>query len=199
MNTKKLILVDCNGVLLDYETGFREWMEQLGYHHVDLPKREYQFHHHFRDLTEDDATKLCDFYNRSEAVGHLLPFRNAEIFVPKLHEELGFKFRVLTSFGGDKWSQKRRDELLHEHFGNAIENVEFLDFGEPKEHVLARYRDTGFWWIEDLPKNADAGHALGLQSVLIEHYYNSYHICNYPVVTDWEQVYRVIKRAESGL
>ena len=199
MNTKKLILVDCDGVLLDYEAGFREWMEELGYHHVDLPKREYQFHHHFLDLTEDDATRLCSFYNRSEAVGHLKPFRQSNIFVQKLHEELGFKFRVLTSFGGDSWSRLRREALLREHFGNAIESVVFLNFGESKESELKKYQDSGFWWIEDLPKNADTGYTLGLRSVLIEHYYNSYHICNYPVVPDWEQVYRVIKRAESGL
>ena len=160
-------------------------------------QEEYQFHHHFLDLSEDDATRLCNFYNRSAAIGNLKPFRNSEIFVPMIHEEFGYVFRVITSFGGDTYSRLARETLLRNLFGSAIDRVVFLDFGSSKRNELELYRDTNFWWIEDLPENANIGHQLGLRSLLIEHDYNAYHICNYPVVADWEQVYNVIRRAET--
>jgi len=82
---------------------------------------------------------------------------------------------------------------LRKIFGNAIESVICLDTGADKDEALAPYKDTGMWWIEDKPQNADVGHALlGLKSILIEHGHNMHHSCPYPVVKNWRELYSII-------
>ena len=43
-----------------------------------------------------------------------------------------------------------------------------------------------------LIKNADLGHELGLNSLLIEHGHNMNHDYPYPVVKNWKEIYKII-------
>jgi hypothetical protein len=81
---------------------------------------------------------------------------------------------------------------LGQLFGNAIESVICLDTGADKDEALSPYKDSGLWWIEDKPANADVGHNLGLKSILIEHGHNMHHECSYPVVKNWKEIYELI-------
>jgi hypothetical protein len=101
-------------------------------------------------------------------------------------------FRVITSVSLDKNAQRLREMNLRKIFGDAIESVICLDTGADKDEALAPYKDSGLWWIEDKPKNADVGHLLGLKSILIEHGHNMHHECAYPVVKNWREIYELI-------
>jgi hypothetical protein len=81
---------------------------------------------------------------------------------------------------------------LHKLFGNAIENVICLATGADKDEALAPYKDSGMFWIEDKPSNADLGHQLGLRSILIEHGFNMHHQCSYDIVKNWKQIYDIV-------
>jgi hypothetical protein len=92
----------------------------------------------------------------------------------------------------DKDAQRLREMNLRKIFGDAIESVICLATGADKDEALEPYRDSGLWWIEDKPANADVGHALGLKSILVEHGHNMHHQCPYPVVKNWKEIYERI-------
>jgi hypothetical protein len=132
-------------------------------------------------------------FNESAAIGFLPPLRDAMYYVKRLHEEHGYVFHCITSLSLDPNAKKLREMNLNKLFGDtAFEKVVCLDTGADKDHALAPYRDTGCYWIEDKPKNADLGHDLGLRSILIEHGHNMAHDCEYPVVKNWKEIYNII-------
>ena len=191
---EKIILTDADGVLLDWEWAFSVWMREKGYTLTADNKKSYYLHHHYNELDEKDAKKIVKQFNESAAIGFLPALRDATYYVKRLHEEHGYQFRVITSLSKNKDAQRLRDMNLRKIFGDAIENVICLDTGADKDEALEPYRNSGLWWIEDKPQNADVGHNLGLSSLLVEHGHNMTHTCNYPVVKNWKEIYEIITK-----
>lgn len=188
----KIILTDVDGVLLDWEWAFQVWMTERGYKFKEEGKRNYYLHHHYNDMTKEEIKKLVKFFNESAAIGFLPALRDSVYYVKRLHEEHGYQFRVITSLSTDPNAVKLREMNLRKIFGNAIEQVTCLDTGADKDEALAPYKDSGMWWIEDKPANADVGHALGLRSILVEHGHNMHHPCNYDIAKNWKQIFDII-------
>jgi FMN phosphatase YigB (HAD superfamily) len=188
----KIILTDADGVLLDWEWAFSVWMRERGYTLTADNKKSYYLHHHYNELAEKDAKRVVRQFNESAAIGFLPALRDSTYYVKRLHEEHGYRFRVITSLSLDKDAQRLRDMNLRKIFGDAIEEVICLDTGADKDQALAPYKDSGMWWIEDKPSNADCGYKLGLKSILIEHGHNMNHECPYPVVKNWKEIYGMI-------
>jgi hypothetical protein len=168
-------------------------MQERGYTLRADNKKSYYLHHHYNELEEKDAKKVVKTFNESAAIGFLPALRDSVHYVKLLHEKHGYQFRVITSLSLDKNAQKLRGKNLRKLFGNAIESVICLDTGADKDTALEPYRDSGKWWIEDKPQNADVGHAMGLKSILIEHGHNMHHVCDYPVAKNWKEIYDIIK------
>lgn len=189
---EKLILSDGDGVLLDWEWAFHVWMREKGYVMTEEAKLTYYIHHMYHDLKQEESKQLVRTFNESAAIGFLPPLRDSMYYVRKLHEKHGYKFRVITSVSLDPHTVQLREMNLRKLYGNAIESVVCLDCGADKDHVLEEYAGTGMYWLEDKPKNADAGYALGLNSILVEHGHNMLHKCPYPIVKNWEGIYNVI-------
>lgn len=192
----KLILTDADGVLLDWEWAFRVWMTERGYQFEESGKLEYSLHHHYKDITKEEIKKLIKIFNESASIGFLPALRDSVYYVKRLHEEHGYQFRVITSLSLDKNAAKLREMNLRKLFGNAIESVICLDTGADKDQALEPYRNSGMWWIEDKPENADVGYNLGLQSILVEHGHNMHHRCNYDLAKNWKQIYGIITGAD---
>jgi hypothetical protein len=188
----KLILTDADGVLLDWEWAFSVWMRERGYTLTEGAKKSYYLHHHYNELEEKDARKIVRTFNESAAIGFLPALRDSTYYVKRLHEEYGYQFRVITSLSLDKDAQRLREMNLRKIFGDAIESVICLDTGSDKDDALAPYQDSGLYWIEDKPANADVGYYLGLKSILIEHGHNMHHVCDYPIVKNWKEIYDII-------
>ena len=192
-NPHKLILVDADGVLLDWEWAFSVWMQERGYTLTADNKKSYYLHHHYNELEEKDAKKVVKTFNESAAIGFLPPLRDAMYYVKRLHEEHGYGFHCITSLSLDANAGKLREMNLHKLFGKtAFEKITCLDTGADKHTALSEYKDSGCYWIEDKPENADVGHALGLQSILVEHGHNMNHECPYPIVKNWREIYEII-------
>jgi hypothetical protein len=192
----KLILTDCDGVLLDWEWAFQVWMTERGYQFKNEGKKNYYLHHHYEDMTQAEIKKLVKFFNESAAIGFLPALRDSVYYVRRLHEELGYQFRVITSLSLDTNAGRLREMNLHKTFGGAIERTICLDTGADKDDALAPYKDSGMYWIEDKPQNADCGYNLGLKAILIEHGHNMDHDCSYPVVKNWKEIYERISREQ---
>lgn len=188
---EKLILVDCDGVLVDWLYGFQRWMKQHNYEVVE--PNEYDIAVMY-DIDKGYAKNLVRVFNESAACGWLPQFRDSVKYVRKLHEDHGFIFHCITSLSLDEHAGKLRKKNLEALFGKTVfEKIECLDCGADKDEALLPYKDTGCIWVEDKPENAEAGLKVGLNSVLIEHPHNSYYSnSSIQKVKNWRQIYDMI-------
>lgn len=166
----KLILTDCDGVLLDWNATFIEWMALQGYEEVRTDV--YGINERY-GIDKKKSKELVREFNESAAIGFLKPFRDALYYVRRMYEEQGYQFRVITSLSKDPWAVKAREANLKQFFGDAIESVICLDCGADKDEALAPYKDSGLFWIEDKPENVEAGLKVGLRGILIDHEHNA--------------------------
>lgn len=192
-NPDKTILVDCDGVLLNWEYAFAIWMEQHG--HQKQPGAEFVYDIGGRyGIARSQGRQLIKMFNESAAIGFLPPLRDAMYYVKRLHEEHGYVFHCITSLSSDVNAQRLREMNLRKLFGDTVfELVLCLETGADKREALEPYRDSQCWWVEDKPENAEVGLDLGLRSVLIEHGHNMDHANErLPVVRNWREIYDLI-------
>jgi FMN phosphatase YigB (HAD superfamily) len=192
-NPKQLILVDADGVLLNWEYAFAIWMEQHG--HEKQPGAEFVYDIGDRyGISREQGSKLIKLFNESAAIGFLPPLRDAMYYVKRLHEEHGYVFHCITSLSNDVNAQRLREMNLNKLFGEtAFERVTCLETGADKNYALEEYAGSGCWWVEDKPENAEVGHELGLKSILMEHGHNMSHANKQiPVVKNWREIYAII-------
>jgi len=192
---QNLILVDADGVLLNWEYAFAIWMEQHGHEKKQGSQYVYDIGEQY-GITKSQAKQLIKIFNESAAIGFLPALRDAMFYVKRLHEEHGYVFHCITSLSLDPNAGKLREMNLQKLFGKtAFERVVCLDTGADKNDALAEYENSTCWWVEDKPENADVGHNLGLRSILMEHGHNMNYECPYPVVKNWREVYDLITGA----
>jgi hypothetical protein len=190
----KIILTDCDGVLLNWEYAFCTWMEQHGFTQIENGNHYYDLAERFA-ITKTEAKAKVKIFNESAAIGFLPALRDAMFYVKRLHEEHGFTFHCITSLSLDPSAYELRKMNLEKLFGpTAFTKLICLDTGADKDEALAKYRNKGYYWVEDKYENAVAGLKYGLKPVLIEHGFNM----NEPVLDgmvkclNWKEIYEHI-------
>ena len=190
---RKTILTDADGVLLDWEWAFTIWMEQHGHEKV----KGYQFMYDIGErygITKDQSRKLVKLFNESASIGFLPPLRDAMYYVKRLHEEHGYDFICVTSLSKNKDACELRKMNLRKLFGkSAFKGFKFLDTGADKDDALAKWKDSGLWWLEDKPENCEAGLKAGLNPILVEHGHNMGNKnSEITVCKNWKEIYNTI-------
>lgn len=186
--SEKLILVDCDGVLVDWVYGFTKWMKQHG--HEPVIHDEYDIAKTF-NIEKSEAKYYVRMFNESAAMGWLPALRDSVKYVRKLHDEHGYIFHCITSLSLDEYAGKLRKKNLEALFGKTVfEKITCLDTGADKDDALAPYRDSGCVWVEDKIENAETGLKMGLTSFLIEHDHNKHYTNeSIPTVKNWKEIY----------
>src|SRR5210317_2125721 len=165
MIQNKVILTDCDGVLLDWEYAFHNWMSRHGYSITE--KNSYKMNVTY-GIDKKESNRLIRMFNESAWIRKIPPLRDAMKYIKKLHEEHGYVFHAITSLSNDQYAQYLRCKNLTELFGKtAFERYVYLDTGADKDEILKEYEGTGCYWIEDKIENATVGKNLGLNSHLI--------------------------------
>jgi FMN phosphatase YigB (HAD superfamily) len=190
---ESVILVDCDGVLLNWEYAFEIWMEQHGFELIPDGGLNYDMSIRY-GISREQVRRLIKMFNESAAIGFLPPLRDAIHYVEKLHKEHGYVFHCITSLSTDPNAQRLREMNLAKLFGDTVfQRVVCLATGADKDEALYPYRDTGCYWIEDKPENAVVGANLGLNALLMEHGHNMHHYHDHvQIVKNWEEVYRIV-------
>lgn len=188
----KVILTDCDGVLLDWGHSFFQWMLARGHTPVEGAEKLYKIDEVF-GMSQNITKPLVRQFNESAWMKDLTPFRDAVKYVRKLHEEHGFVFHCITSMSNDVKACQLRKENLEKIFGKGVfEVLNCLDCGADKDDALEPYRDSELWWIEDKPANADLGVELGLNSILLAHGHNVGYNGSAVRAMNWREVYETI-------
>lgn len=189
----KIILVDADGVLLDWEYAFDVYLQQHGFNKVEGGNLKYDIGKRY-GIDRDQGKKLIKIFNESAHIGFLPPLRDAMYYVKRLHEEYGYVFHCITSLSKDENAQELRKMNLKKLFGEtAFEKFVFLDTGADKDAALEPYRNSGYYWVEDKITNAQVGSGLGLRSLLMEHGHNmDYEDTSIPRVKNWKEVFEII-------
>jgi len=99
--SEKLILVDADGVLLDWFYSFAEWMKFHG--HPIVMNDEYQIEKTF-GITKEKAKSYARHFNEIARIDFLPPFRDAVKYVRKLHVDHGYVFHCITSLSEDPYA-----------------------------------------------------------------------------------------------
>ena len=190
--TKKVILTDCDGVLLAWEDAFHDWMKSKGF--TIKEEAIYDISKSF-GIPKTLGKKLVKEFNESAWMGFLPAFKDARSGVAKLVEH-GWQFIVITSLSLDPKAQMLRVSNLKNIFGkNVFIDVICLDTGADKDEALEKFKDTGMWFIEDKPINAETGLKYGVKPILIELEHNKEHEEDgIEYAFDWEEIYNIIER-----
>lgn len=193
---EKTILVDCDGVLLDWEYAFHSWMTRHGYEMVNGGFNIYKINERY-SLEKPEGKRLVRMFNESAAIRKIPPLRDAIHYVKKLHQEQGYVFHAITSLSNDQYAQALRTKNLIELFGPTVfERYVYLDTGADKDEALAEYQNTGCYWVEDKPENAMEGLKAGLNSLLMHHGHNmDFDLVgetNVKRVRNWKEIYELV-------
>ena len=187
----KVIITDADGVLLDWFHSFNLWINDKGYKVVNPDA--YRIDEVY-GLIRERGKGLVREFNESADIAFLTPHLDAIKYVKKLHEEHGYVFHVVTSQTNNRNAQNLRIKNLKALFGETVfEEFNILDTGADKDEALEKYKDTGCFWIEDKPENAEVGVKLGLDGILMEHNHNKDYLnINIKTAKNWKEVYNII-------
>ena len=190
MMKEKVILVDCDGVLLDWVYAFNQWMERHGFTLVNSKVYDIAVRY---NIDKSTSRMLVRMFNESATIRKIPPLFDAIKYVKKLHEDHGYVFHAITSLSNDNYSQHLRTKNLIELFGPTVfEKYTYLDTGADKDEVLLEYMGTNCYWVEDKPENADVGFKVGLKSILMAHEHNADYAGNAIRVQNWKEIYEII-------
>lgn len=191
---KKHILTDCDGCLCMWNEGFDRFMASKNIYGIEANKSSYSLIERYGIDPEQVDTFVTD-YNESAYISDLKPFADSVEYIRKLVNQ-GFRFTVVTSISTNPQAKIYRTQNLVHLFGDIFDEIVCLETGINKSKELVRWKDSGYFWIEDHPVQAEAGHKAGLRTVLIKHPYNeNYHKDLFPTVshiTPWKEIYEMV-------
>ena len=186
----KKIIVDCDGVLLDWAYAFDVWMGEHGY--LRLPDTDEYYDQSQRyGINKKIANDQVKKFNESGCVGFIPAYKDSVEYVRKLYY-LGWRFEVISCLDKDKYAQKLRVKNLKHLFGEVFDFIDCsLDFTVGKEQYLFdKYYGTSYYWIEDSVNHALSGENVGLNSIIMDHPYNQE--WEGLRVKSWREVYQII-------
>lgn len=182
-----LILTDIDGVVFDWDSAFRKFMERKGF--VVAKPGIYHISEMF-GISKEQAKNLTQEFNESGVIGYLKPLRDSKRYIKSLLEK-GFEFQAITSLSTNEFAGKLRRYNLDNEFGSDF-NCTCLDTGADKDDELKKY-SPGHWWIEDKPANCEAGLSAGHKVILVDHLYNrSYNNKDVIRVQSWKEIHNII-------
>jgi len=190
---KKVILTDVDGVVLQWLESFEPWMTQRGCPRRSNSDHEWNIAKRHHNITYEQAMACVHEFNHSDEVRHLKPYGDSVKYIRKLANK-GFEFIAVTSLSDNSTAGMNRCWNLREIFGNVFTEVHCLKVGESKQQILSdKWGGTGYLWIEDHFKNAEAGYEVGLSPLLVDTAHNrEFETKLFPRISEhkpWEEIY----------
>ncbi len=164
------ILLDCDGVLLDWEHSFKTYASQRLGRPITGEPQQFELSH-WLGTTPDEAMDLIHEFNQSEHFGKLNAIPGTKGVLDGWFNS-GHDLSVITSCSSDHLITLSRWENLRIHFGEIFFKLVCLDLGQSKSQALSEFDPNYSIWIEDNYKNALCGHRLGIPSFCLRRSHN---------------------------
>ena len=180
---------------LDWLAGFEPWMEQRGCPRRTGTDHEWNISKRHHNVTYDQAMDCVHQFNHSDHMRSLKPYKDSVEYMTKLAKE-GFKFIAVTSMSDDSTAKLNRAYNLRELYGDIFLELHCLKVGESKQQILSdNWGGSGYMWLEDHFKNAEAGHEVGLNPILVSTTHNEHYTTDlFPRVDaeqPWKEIYKL--------
>lgn len=168
------LLLDCDGVLLDWTAGFRDYAQAVLGKHID-PAGPNDFD--LRGWLGCSSEKLQDMiagFNGGDAghFGRLEPMPGA-IEAVRAAQAQGRTLSIITACSTAPRVKALREQNLQDVFGDAFEVIHMIDLSASKQELLSSFENVS--WVEDKAENALIGAELGHKSYLIRSSHNLKH------------------------
>lgn len=163
-----------DGVILDWETHFHDYMKSRGHKRVYHQDSSYWQERNYPEMSEVEARKTVYNFNTSAWMMGVPAFRDARSGIARLVEN-GYRFVAITAMGEDPFSLVARRYNLDNLFGkDTFIDITATDMYDPdsKRKALKHWQAPSRVWVEDKPSNAELGTELGYHSFLIDHPHN---------------------------
>ena len=167
---KPYLLLDIDGVCLDWETGLTNFM-RANVQHITPPEcldeHSYDLATRF-GITYDEANSLVWDFHYDKRFENLEPFDGVTDAIAQLKEK--YNCVAITACGSDSIIVEAREKNLTTCFGDAFVAVHCVDIFDEKRGFLAKY--PAGHWVEDHVRNVTMGLEFGHQCWLIDAPYN---------------------------
>lgn len=168
-----VILIDVDGVLVDWITPFREFMKNKQHKELEGAEKHYNIKRRYQLDTKTATDCVIEFNHTQSIIENLQPQPHAVETIWRLHEKNGFVFHAITCVSDEPSVHRWRRNNIENLFGrNAFEEIICLNFDGDKQAILSEYAKTKCFWLEDNIDNAIKGALCGLRSVLFDQPYN---------------------------
>lgn len=147
---KKTLLLDCDGVLLDYDKAFFQYVKHLG---ISKKKVKSSLKEDILDLEPKKVKELINKFNESDHTRNLEEIRDAKKYLQKL-QLINFEFICITSIGTSDRIKENRIFNLGKVFGDKFfKKIHFVPTFSSKEFILQSYRNKLCVFIDDNEKD----------------------------------------------
>lgn len=160
--SSNLILLDVDGVLLNWNQGFHRWMAENGH---KIKNSDAAMIEDMYDMEIKDVRTCIRTFNETVHISTLEPINGAKEAV-SVFKQNDFDIKCITSISLKESVIESRRQNLKTVFGDVFSDVFFLTTYGSKRDVLEKFSNTNAWWIEDNLKNAKDGADFGLKSIL---------------------------------
>lgn len=171
---KPYLLLDIDGVCLDWESGLTNFMKENVEHIVQpdyLDEHSYDLAHRF-GISYDEANSLVWEFHYDKRFENLEPFDGVQDTIALLKEK--YYCVAITACGSDSIITTARENNLKNCFGDAFVAIHCVDVFDQKRKFLSEY--PAGHWVEDHARNAQMGLEFGHQCWLINAPYNKTNI-----------------------
>lgn len=170
---KPNLLLDVDGVLLDWLAGFEEYLlDQAPHLHKDFSGLSHV--ENLEQLLGMDSDQMHDWiykFHMSEPFAYLKPLPHAVSAINTLAPWC--KISCITASGSHPQSVRSRERNLHAVFGDVFDEIICVERSVDKPPHLHKF-EPGYW-VEDQLKNALMGVHAGHESFLMDAIYNRQH------------------------
>ena len=114
----KIILTDCDGVLLDWEVTFDKWIGKKGYKFNPNNNDQYSINARY-NIPHGQGSDVVEEFNKSSEFEQLGIWRDSVEYVKQLAEQ-GWRFVVITTAGSHPLTYGMRMNNLENVFGKGV-------------------------------------------------------------------------------
>ena len=186
MVDRKILLIDVDGVCLDWREGFMRFMLNRGHPIRSGFETEYLLGS-FYDLNDEEFYNQVNIFNSGRWEFGTLKAEPGALSGINALSELGYRFIAISACSSSKQSFVLRRANLYNIFGDVFDEVHCLDLKDRKKSHLAYHEPT--FWIEDKMSACLEGVDAGHKCILIDQTWNKdQHDDRVERCQDWDAV-----------